>query len=184
MRMHFITCVFLAASACATVENPTVDRSSAVQRFEQTPTSMLWAEQQSTTSALDLALIEAELATRGQTQSGSAYLGKRSSSSVGQMRYSRNTVSSGSDRNCSDFSSPGAAQKFFLAAGGPASDPNGLDRDGDGFACEWGTSLRATARRARPAPAPVRVTSSRCYTGPRGGTYTLTASGNKNYDGC
>lgn len=23
-----------------------------------------------------------------------------------------------------------------------------------------------------------------CYTGPRGGTYTLTASGNKNYSGC
>jgi len=28
------------------------------------------------------------------------------------------------------------------------------------------------------------VTGPTCYTGPRGGTYTLTASGNKNYSGC
>ena len=27
-------------------------------------------------------------------------------------------------------------------------------------------------------------TGPTCYTGPRGGTYTLTASGNKNYSGC
>ncbi|MCC2958945.1 YHYH domain-containing protein [Massilia sp. IC2-278] len=29
-----------------------------------------------------------------------------------------------------------------------------------------------------------RPTGSTCYTGPRGGTYTLTASGRKNYSGC
>jgi len=28
------------------------------------------------------------------------------------------------------------------------------------------------------------ATGPTCYTGPRGGTYTLTASGNKNYSGC
>jgi len=28
------------------------------------------------------------------------------------------------------------------------------------------------------------LSSSICYTGPRGGTYTITASGNKNYGGC
>lgn len=28
------------------------------------------------------------------------------------------------------------------------------------------------------------TTGLTCYTGPRGGTYTLTASGNKNYSGC
>lgn len=33
---------------------------------------------------------------------------------------------------------------------------------------------RQTSEFARPT----------CYTGPRGGTYTLTASGNKNYSGC
>lgn len=35
---------------------------------------------------------------------------------------------------------------------------------------------------AQPAsPGPVRPT---CYTGPRGGTYTITPSGRKNYGGC
>ena len=38
------------------------------------------------------------------------------------------------DRNCSDFSTPEAAQVFFEAAG--PGDPHGLDRDGDGKACE------------------------------------------------
>ena len=41
------------------------------------------------------------------------------------------------------------------------------------------------------APAPINRTdpsnnlsSSTCYVGPRGGTYTITASGRKNYSGC
>jgi len=38
-----------------------------------------------------------------------------------------------------------------------------------------------TAPQAVAATAPARPT---CYTGPRGGTYTLTASGKKNYGGC
>lgn len=33
----------------------------------------------------------------------------------------------------------------------------------------------------QPRQAPGRPT---CYTGPRGGTYTITASGRKNYSGC
>ncbi|MEO0957088.1 MAG: excalibur calcium-binding domain-containing protein [Pseudomonadota bacterium] len=92
-----------------------------------------------------------------------------------------------SDRNCSDFSSPAAAQRFFIAAGGPWRDPHGLDRDGDGSACEWGTKVGATIAKYRPAPVITRsrsTSSSRCYVGPRGGTYTITASGRKNYNGC
>ena len=42
----------------------------------------------------------------------------------------------GPDRNCSDFSSWWDAQNFYQAAGGPAIDPHGLDRNGDGTACE------------------------------------------------
>lgn len=38
--------------------------------------------------------------------------------------------------NCSDFASQAAAQHYFLAHGGPSSDPEGLDADGDGIACE------------------------------------------------
>lgn len=39
--------------------------------------------------------------------------------------------------NCGRFASPDLAQEAFLAAGGPERDRNGLDPDGDGFACGW-----------------------------------------------
>jgi endonuclease YncB( thermonuclease family) len=42
----------------------------------------------------------------------------------------------GPDRDCSDFATQAEAQQFFLAAGGPASDPHRLDADHDGVACE------------------------------------------------
>jgi hypothetical protein len=40
------------------------------------------------------------------------------------------------DRDCADFASQAEAQRFFLANGGPGSDPHRLDRDHDGVACE------------------------------------------------
>lgn len=43
----------------------------------------------------------------------------------------------GADRDCGDFSTPQAAQDFYLAAGGPMDDPHDLDRDNDGNACDW-----------------------------------------------
>jgi endonuclease YncB( thermonuclease family) len=43
---------------------------------------------------------------------------------------------SAADRDCSDFSTQAAAQSYFLALGGPGSDPDRLDGDGDGIACE------------------------------------------------
>ena len=41
------------------------------------------------------------------------------------------------ERNCAGFNSPDAAQREFLARGGPDKDPLGIDPDGDGFACGW-----------------------------------------------
>ena len=41
-----------------------------------------------------------------------------------------------SDRDCDDFSTWRAAQKFYKKAGGPRSDPHRLDADRDGIACE------------------------------------------------
>ncbi|WP_420869073.1 excalibur calcium-binding domain-containing protein [Cereibacter azotoformans] len=89
------------------------------------------------------------------------------------------------DVDCDDFDSAASAQRFYRQAGGPAIDPHGLDRDRDGLACEWGdarpsypryksTSYRASSYRS----------SSTCHVGPRGGTYTITSSGRKNYGGC
>ncbi|MEW2915442.1 excalibur calcium-binding domain-containing protein [Ruegeria sp. ANG10] len=60
----------------------------------------------------------------------------------------------------------------------PVHDPHNLDGDGDGLACEWGTQLKRINRKYKYTPK--RRTSSRCYVGPRGGTYTITASGRKN----
>lgn len=109
-------------------------------------------------------------------------------SSVGVSRFVRSAdaprAEATSDRNCSDFASEAEAQRFFQSAGGPVSDPHDLDRDGDGFACEWGTELREREAAARAAAQRRAAAASRCYTGPRGGTYTITASGNKNYSGC
>lgn len=38
--------------------------------------------------------------------------------------------------NCPDFDTQAEAQEFFEAEGGPDEDPNNLDRDGNGIACE------------------------------------------------
>ena len=40
------------------------------------------------------------------------------------------------DRDCSDFPNQRAAQSYFIAKGGPGRDPDHLDSDGDGTACE------------------------------------------------
>lgn len=85
----------------------------------------------------------------------------QASSSVaeyGVSQYARSGTSTGSDLyNCSDFATENEAQEHFLAAGGPSSDPNDLDRDGDGYACEY-DPRQEIARPATP-------TSSRCPAG-------------------
>jgi Excalibur calcium-binding domain len=66
------------------------------------------------------------------------------------------------DANCSDFSTQAAAQAYFLAHGGPAQDPDRLDADHDGVACEslpcpcdHGTASAPTPRPvASPTPTP------------------------------
>lgn len=189
-RITYAFACLAGLSACAPTNAPTG------YQYLSAPT--LWSRLEGTTDTKDILLLEAELASRGETQSssGSEYLGRRTSGTVGRSAYARTAPRTG-DRNCSDFASGAAAQKFFLEQGGPTSDPHNLDGDGDGNACDWGSTLRSSVRQNRQyvaaqAAATRRVqtttrraqSSSRCYTGPRGGTYTLTASGNKNYDGC
>ncbi|WP_407943341.1 excalibur calcium-binding domain-containing protein [Mangrovicoccus ximenensis] len=122
---------------------------------------------------------------------GYTYLGEATAAAYGLELYQR-PLPTKTDVNCDDFPTSGSAQKYFLTHGGPHSDPYGLDRDGDGLACEWGAYLQKSVRRAKSLQESSRRessrravrSSSRCYTGPRGGTYTITASGNKNYGGC
>ncbi|MGO8220635.1 excalibur calcium-binding domain-containing protein [Rhizobium ruizarguesonis] len=185
MRVFLLVPMFLLAG-CVSSQQPTVHLPADYRLVE---TSQLWADLTDATSTRQIMNIEAELGVRGETSSGDEYLGRRTSASVGVAAYAR-SADVAFDRDCSNFSSTGDAQRFFLRSGGPDSDPHGLDRDGDGYACEFGKTLLASAARYRSKPAtPVRLSaprtrSNQCYTGPRGGTYTITASGNKNYDGC
>ena len=57
---------------------------------------------------------------------------------MGVQLYSRPFASETRfDWNCAKYASQSAAQEAFLVKGGPKFDPNGLDPDGDGFACYW-----------------------------------------------
>lgn len=47
-----------------------------------------------------------------------------------------------------------------------------------------GPSTTANSSTTIPASGGITTSSKICHTGPRGGTYTITASGNKNYGGC
>lgn len=183
-RFHLLVLVGFFMAACAAPDTP-------AGGYASMSNSELWSKHYLTANARELALIEAELGHRGQESFGGDYLGRQTASSVGRQTYSRSATASG-DRDCQDFSSAADAQRYFLSAGGPVSDLNGLDRDGDGFACEWGTHLkrivshrastyRAPAYRAPSAP---RHWGGACHIGPRGGRYTITASGRKNYGGC
>ena len=57
--------------------------------------------------------------------------------------------------NCSDFSSQQAAQDYYI---GQQGDPDGLDGDGDGWACESNPAPKASAPKgvtaAPPSPTP------------------------------
>ena len=50
-------------------------------------------------------------------------------------------------RRCAAYVSPDAAQRDFLARGGPRRDGRGLDPDGDGYACQWDPTPYRTAAR-------------------------------------
>jgi len=57
---------------------------------------------------------------------------------VGEQAYARSAVRLTSpEAACARYASADLAQEAFLANGGPARDPRGLDPDGDGFACDW-----------------------------------------------
>ena len=53
-----------------------------------------------------------------------------------QVSNSPSNINAGGDKDCSDFKTQKEAQEFFIANGGPASDPHKLDQDKDGVACE------------------------------------------------
>jgi endonuclease YncB( thermonuclease family) len=58
------------------------------------------------------------------------------------------------DRDCADFATQAAAQAHFVALGGPTSDPDRLDGDFDGVACEALPCPCSEGSGAAPAPTP------------------------------
>ena len=175
----FAVSFLIAASAC------TVNPSEQSTRFGQMSSSDLWTIQSTTQSPIILLLVEAELGARGQYSNGSRYIGRNTATNIGRSLYPRSGASNDT-LNCSDFKNSAEAQKYFLAHGGPLNDNNNLDADGDGMACEWGTQVRRIVSNQRSIIATPRRTysSSMCYIGPRGGRYTISASGQRNYGGC
>ena len=59
--------------------------------------------------------------------------------------------------NCTDFGTQAAAQSYYIAHGGPAQDPDGLDADHDGIACESRPCPCSTATAPAPTPTPTPV---------------------------
>ena len=185
--------VSLAACSANTSNSPQNSARSVAfsKQLSASSTGSLCATYTSTaTTPLVKMMLEAELGARNIAHCSRTHVGGQSVAQYKRASFSRANGEGAellSDKDCSDFPSGAHAQRFFLAVGGPSSDPHRLDRDGDGLACEWGTAVTrlhskalAPIRRASPR----RTSSSRCYVGPRGGTYTISASGNKNYGGC
>jgi endonuclease YncB( thermonuclease family) len=68
------------------------------------------------------------------------------------------------DRDCANFDDQAQAQDYFLDRGGPDSDPDRLDADGDGVACDSLPCPCASAQEAAgspPKPAPKRAQTIR-----------------------
>lgn len=90
-----------------------------------------------------------------------------------------------------------AAGLLLVAQGGAHAHPGGLNAEGchnnrktGDYHCHRGSTEAApsrgvdSARNARPMQRQQQAGGPTCYTGPRGGTYTITKSGRKNYSGC
>lgn len=69
-----------------------------------------------------------------------------SSHAIGTKLYKRNKFNSAKryTRSCGKYSHLDQAQSDFLSAGGPQKDRNGMDPDGDGYACTWDPSVYRT----------------------------------------
>jgi endonuclease YncB( thermonuclease family) len=79
------------------------------------------------------------------------------------------------DRDCSDFDNQRQAQGYFVDQGGPDSDPDRLDGNGDGFACD---SLPCPCSRGR-SPSQTRSPEEE----PREGAQTIRARVTEVIDG-
>jgi hypothetical protein len=137
----------LGAAPAETAEPPGVSASPTPIDDDELNLTLYTIEQQK----LDAAAAERELAhARSQlvivepgalpSQAGSgeniALFAQRTTNAVGEQVYPRNR-GLGFGNGCGRYQTADAAQRAFLAAGGPQQDSYNLDPDGDGFACAW-----------------------------------------------
>jgi hypothetical protein len=77
----------------------------------------------------------------------------------------------------------GFASQAAAHGGGLNSEGCHHNRKTGDYHCHRAPVQKAQAALAS-APVPASTARPQCFTGPRGGTYTITASGRKNYGGC
>lgn len=87
--------------------------------------------------------------------SAASLIGIATTSATAASPASTHTTSARADLDCSDFATQAAAQRYFIVRGGPRSDPDRLDADGDGVACESNPCPCSTATGpSSPPPGP------------------------------
>lgn len=84
-------------------------------------------------------VLEAEPIRESNDGVNLAAFARSTNNRLGQRVYSRtgSRSSAAAARTCRRYPSPDAAQRAFLARGGPQRDPLNIDPDGDGFVCGW-----------------------------------------------
>ena len=83
------------------------------------------------------------LPTRSDTGPNIVAYALSTSHPKGTKLYRRSSFNANNryNRSCGQYRHQDQAQITFLAAGGPEKDRNGMDPDGDGYACTWDPSV-------------------------------------------
>lgn len=83
---------------------------------------------------------------------------------------------------CNSMEPASKRLECLRAAGGQRDQ--GASTYGGSTTARSSSTQRQSFASTTAAATPRSTGGSTCYTGPRGGTYTITASGRKNYSGC
>lgn len=132
----------VAAGTASTVANRPLDVAPGQLGNDTTYTGGPAAQVSAAPSAASYAVVEAKpLPTRpssSKSGTGVVAFALQTDHPVGQSVYPRSATSSDrTTRACERYASADLAQAAFLQSGGPDRDGQGLDPDGDGYACGW-----------------------------------------------
>lgn len=104
--------------------------------IEQQKIDARLAQQELDAARSKLVVVQPTAVPRATEGVNIALYAQQTTNAVGDRQYARSALS-GVRSGCGRYRSADDAQRAFLAAGGPAQDPQRLDPDGDGFACDW-----------------------------------------------